>query len=735
MLVFRLIGWVLLSIAASAAAQSVSIEELAPAKIPGGHVVAGQPAAGGGISALPLKTIAIYKNGVALFERSGIVTGDALIHIDFTTAQLNDVLQSLTVTDLGGGTVAGLGYDNTATLGEQLRALRLNLGPDPTVGEFLQALKGTRVQVHGGGPDVTGKLLNVEVRPATNAKTGERTERRFVSVITEKGGLRTIELTPLVEVRMVDSEQRVEIGHYLQLLSTTHDPPLRHLTLETRGPAGGTGKREIRISYIGSMPAWKSNYRVLVTGAAKTATLQGWAVVDNGSEQDWTNVQLTLISGAPSSFIQPVSRPNNISRPEIGMQGRPSGTLSSRAAADPIGSAVGWGSGAASVPITGGLQISPKIPAPLPPVDSLQAQNAAGGFQQEARNSLAPRTNSVATDDLFEYKLDQPRTIRAGESAVIPIVQTTVAAERVSLWLSREPGRGVQRALWLTNTSDLTLDQGSFTIMEDGVFAGQGQLPLTHAGGRRLAPYGQDQETKVTEREAREPPFRLTHLVIENGVLTGHHKTFNQRDFTIENPGATARTVVLGVRQSDNKGVGNWGPWELDTPAEETIGSEPTGKLYRFAVQVAPRSTQGFTVMESKSHPVKTPVDQLSIENIGGIIHESGNNSQVIAMLQPIADAKKKLADLETQMKEQQKGIDEVNTEEARLRQNMGLLKGGSEEKPLAKRYADEMLAQEDKLAVLRRQREQAQQEKSATRKALDDQIHALQADIVFPHA
>jgi hypothetical protein len=140
-------------------------------------------------------------------------------------------------------------------------------------------------------------------------------------------------------------------------------------------------------------------------------------------------------------------------------------------------------------------------------------------------------------------------------------------------------------------------------------------------------------------------------------------------------------------------------------------------------------------VTESHSHPVRTPIDQLSVDNIGGIIHESGSNPRVIAMLQPIADAKKKLADLDAQMKEQQKGIDEVNVEEARLRQNMGLLKGGSEEKPLAKRYADEMLAQEDKLAALRTQREQAQQQKAATRKALDDQIHVLQADIVFPSA
>jgi hypothetical protein len=228
----------------------------------------------------------------------------------------------------------------------------------------------------------------------------------------------------------------------------------------------------------------------------------------------------------------------------------------------------------------------------------------------------------------------------------------------------------------------------------------------------------------VTQSAAKEPPFRLTHLVISGGVLTGHHKLFKEREFTIENPGATPRTVVLGVRQSDT--AAQMGPWELETPADEIIGNEPTGKLYRFAVEVAPHSTQVFQVMESHSHPVKTPLEQLSVDNFGGIIHESNNDPKVIAMLQPLADAKKKLAELDAQMKEQQKGIDEVNTEEARLRQNM------AEEKPLAKRYADEMLAQEDRLATLRAQREQAQEQKANMQKALGDQMRALDADIVF---
>jgi hypothetical protein len=45
--------------------------------------------------------------------------------------------------------------------------------------------------------------------------------------------------------------------------------------------------------------------------------MQGWAVVDNTVGADWDNVQLSLVAGAPQSFIQPLSQPLYTRRPEI----------------------------------------------------------------------------------------------------------------------------------------------------------------------------------------------------------------------------------------------------------------------------------------------------------------------------------------------------------------------------------------------------------------------------------
>src|SRR4029077_12640736 len=112
---------------------------------------------------LPIRRVVLYKNGVGYFEHLGRVRGRQDVHIDFTSAQLNDVLKSLTVLDLSGGRITGVDYNSEAPLARRLARLRLALGEKPTVAEFLGALRGARVEIRSGaGTAVTGKLLSVE---------------------------------------------------------------------------------------------------------------------------------------------------------------------------------------------------------------------------------------------------------------------------------------------------------------------------------------------------------------------------------------------------------------------------------------------------------------------------------------------------------------------------------------------------------------------------------------------
>ena len=82
--------------------------------------------------------------------------------------------------------------------------------------------------------------------------------------------------------------------------------------------------------------------------------------------------------------------------------------------------------------------------------------------------------------DLFEYKLKDRVTIRKNQSAMVPILQARIDAEKVSVWNPSQPS--VLRAFWINNSSDLTLDGGSFNVLEADTFAGEGLMESHQAG-------------------------------------------------------------------------------------------------------------------------------------------------------------------------------------------------------------------------------------------------------------
>ena len=101
-------------------------------------------------SRLPVKRVVLYKNGVGYFEHSCRVHGNQDLAIDFTTAQLNDVLKSLTAVDLGDGRISSVRYKSIAPLDERLKGLRLPFGAQVGRADFLSALRGARVEVRSG---------------------------------------------------------------------------------------------------------------------------------------------------------------------------------------------------------------------------------------------------------------------------------------------------------------------------------------------------------------------------------------------------------------------------------------------------------------------------------------------------------------------------------------------------------------------------------------------------------
>jgi hypothetical protein len=705
-----------------------------------------QPAAS---SSLPIRRVALYKNGVGFFEHAGQVHGDDHVTIDFTTAQLNDVLQTLTAVDLGGGRIAGAGYNSTTPVEQQLRSLPLALGADPSAADFYTAIRGARVEVTGAGVAITGRILNVELRQTAATKDDDEAaktvSKHFLTVISDGGEVRTVELNARTGVRLLDASLHGDVNRYLQILADNHRDGLRHLTLADNG----TGTREVLVSYISEVPVWKSTYRILFDTAdkvgAKQATLQGWAVVDNTVGADWNNVQLSLIAGAPQSFIQPISQPYYNRRPEIGLpeeaQLQPQthesgemdmdtrGGLAQDAMVTPragalgkssgggLGSGRGNGLGPGSGGNTGGgtymvngRNFDPAL-APAPII----------AYEDSAATSVTPNTTTAGFDDFFEYKLTDPVTITKNQSALVPILQTKIDVDPVTLYSVGE--NTARRALWITNTSKLTLDRGSFSILESGNFSGQGLLDPIHPGERRLLSYAADTAVRVTpDGQANHSTRHLQQVTIAYGVLTEKSREVNETEYLVHNAAAEARTVIVEAPRLRG--------WELDSDPKP---EETTATIYRFRVVTQPGETVRLHVGQRHTLSTRYALATTYPNQIEVLLKQDGDPANVRAALQPVLEAKLKLSVIEAQIQTNNNETNRITNDQKRLRDNLAALKGSAEERSLVKRYTEELNAQEDQLAALHTALARLQADRDAAQANMTATVQTLNLTVDLP--
>src|ERR1700683_886825 len=262
---------------------------------------------------LPVTRVILYKNGVGYFEHAGQVRGSQDVNVDFTTAQLNDVLKSLTVLDLGKGRITGVSYNSNAPLERRLGSLNLPVGEKPTTAQFLEALRGARLEVKNGSESATGRLLSIDEREIP-IKDGQKITVDQISIVSDAGAVRIFDMTPSTSIRVAEKEVNEEVGKYLGLVASTRDQDVRRMTIST----AGEGERNLLVSYISEVPVWKSTYRIVIPKDGKPL-LQGWAIVDNTVGEDWKNVELSLVAGAPQSFVQELSQPYYTRRPVVAL--------------------------------------------------------------------------------------------------------------------------------------------------------------------------------------------------------------------------------------------------------------------------------------------------------------------------------------------------------------------------------------------------------------------------------
>ena len=759
---------------------------------------------------LPVKRIVLYKNGLGYFEHQGSVNGHQDVSISFTSSQLNDVLKSLTVLDLDGGRIAAVSYGSVAPTSRQLGDLPLQLPEKATLAEFLGALRGARLEVRSGPAVITGRLLSVDRKTRING--GTTLEVDYLSLITDSGDVRTTELTPAFSVRLLEKGLSGKVDRYLNVAAAAREPDVRNMVIT----ADGTGSRSLFISYISEVPVWKATYRIVL---GPKPLLQGWAIVDNTVGQDWDKVELSLVAGAPQSFVQNLSQPYYSRRPVVPLPEsaqvnpqtfeatlRTGGAILSGNVLDPTGSpiagatvkafdAAGAMSGETTANASGHyeFQALPEGPA------RLEAQ--ASGFQVTTMTGLAianarptqqdlrlnigstAETVTVAADavsvntesasrsnrlgrgtelnrgvqlnkmapyapgsgggigggtyrvdeararaqaaalaqelgDLFEYKLKDPISIPKNSSALVPIVQSSIATEKVSIWNEQSGLPKPQRALWLTNTTGLTLDGGTFSITDAGAFAGEGIFDPIRPNEKRLISYATDLAVNASSRNTSEQQ-RVTRVRIAKGLMTHESEIREKKTYTFRNEDTAPRTII--VEHPVRTG------YELRGAARPV---ESTNAWQRFRLEVASKETAVLVVEEARPLQSTLALNNVSTEQIALFVTQKSIDKDVEAALRRILAQKDAVAALESKKDALDDENQKIFDDQQRLRENMKALKGSPEEKALLQRYTRQLNDQEDRLEALDKQIKQLESQQEAAQSELNHAIETLTFDV-----
>ncbi len=670
---------------------------------------------------LPVRRVVLYKNGMGYFEHSTHIRGNQDLAIDFTTSQLNDVLKSLTAVDLGEGHISGVRYNSIAPLDERLKALRLPFGEQLTRVDFLAALRGARVEVHNGSEATTGRLLSVEKEKRFNEK-GDSYEVTEFSVMTDGGDMRNFDLGPSTSVRLAERDLSDEVEKYLNLIGSSRARDLRRMTIS----ATGTGEREIFVSYISEVPVWKSTYRIILSEKPnEKPVLQGWAIVDNTVGEDWKDVQLSLIAGAPQSFIQDISRPLYTRRPVVPLPQAAmltpqtqEASMSAPAPASPVAETVNIDGQALMTMDTGpgqgggvgGGVFSGNRDGPINGRARLNPFAAAAKQQAEAE--------SKDLGDYFEYNLKQKITIGKNQSALVPILQSPIEAEKVTIW--NENTREIRRALWITNSSGLTLDSGTFNILESDTFAGEGLIETVHPAERRLISYAADPALRVTmEQESSEKPVTRIHIV--KGLMYLTREQRDSRKYTLHNADAASRQVVI-----EHPARENWKQVEGPRP-EETSAS-----YLRFRIEVPAGQTANLHIEEFHPENSEFALTNLDDKQVAFITQQRQLTPAMQEAFRRVLEQKNKVDSLGTQIRTRQHEVETITKDQARLRENMKALKGSAEEKALLQRYAHQLDSQEDRLNALAKEISDLQEKQNQARAQLDQIVQQITLDESF---
>ncbi len=648
---------------------------------------------------VPVSKVVLFSSGVGYFEHSGTVQGNSSTMLRFKTSQINDILKSLVLQDQDGGRVGAITYASQDPLAKTLRSFQIDITNNPTQADLLNQLRGARVTVHAKGERLTGTIVGVERRTVPSDK-GEPIEVPVLNLLTG-AMLRAVELQSITGLTLDDPELQEELTKALSALVQARDQDKKPVSIDFNG----TGARRVRIGYVVETPVWKTSYRLLLDDRKRVGQIQGWAIVENQTESDWSGVSLSLVSGRPISFTmdlyQPLyaSRPNVV--PELFASLRPQvyegGMSTDSNRAEMVR--------AAASPARSDSRFAGKIGG-----QALQLSEVVVTSAMNAASSVQAIASALKLGELFQYVVGNV-TLARQKSAMLPIVTDSIAIERLSIYnasvLPSNPLNGVQ----LKNTTGKHLLQGPVTVFDKGGYAGDARVDDVPPGQERLLSYGIDLDVSVDNTKHSQTSAVQT-ASISRGTLYIRRKLIATQEYAADN--RSDRDKMLIIEHPIRAG---WKLVETQAPMETT----PTH--YRFKGVATARKV---TTLSVKEEWVQGETVAILPADLGQLMSYSATTEIPKDVRDAIAKAvqmKQAMLDVDRQVATRTQQIAEITAEQNRIRENM---KTVAAQTPYYERLMTKLSEQETSIETLQRERAGLSTRRDTLRRDLEDYLGGL---------
>ncbi len=662
------------------------------------------------VAQLPVTAVTLYRSGVGSFERSGSVTGDASVRLSFEADQINDILKSLVVLDLDGGRVGGVSYSSDEPIGRRLQALGLNHTGQLTLGVLLGEFQGARIAMTTTDSEVEGRILGVESYVVQ--LEDETTTRRRLSVMTGEG-LLSVEEIDIRRVRLLDPALQADLNELLEALGAQRTAQSRSIEIDLVGK----GERSIMAAYVQETPIWKTSYRlVLPEKAGDKLHIEGWAIVENTTDHDWEEIELSLVAGQPVGFQMDLAEPLYISRPTL--------PVPVELAAAP--KAFDRGIPAANLP----MELVEKELQDARTRDSRISGRNENSWEADETANFAPTrrialgsamessTTALASGaeegEVFFFKLDNPVTVGKRQSAMLPIITGAIEGRRVSIFSPSTQGEHPYRGVELTNSTKLKLMPGPLAVFDSSVFAGDAQIGHIGQGERRMLAYAVDLDVDANRTTNQNSTVRKVRIV--DGTFIQTLSVRHEYAVELTNHDASRdRLVVVETPRLQN--------WDLKSEAKPY---ETTDDLYRFEVNIDSGKSKKLSVAQEQTQETRMGITSMNLDTLLFYQKQGVASKGVVDAFKGYAERKAKVEDLQAKLNQNDADAKRVADDQRRIRE---LLSAINRQDALYARYMRQLEDHENTLDTLRAERQGLAAELNQAQESLNLYVRTLRVD------